>query len=252
MIMATKAKEKEQHKYSRPWVEIMLATETEQMNRLGKRDRAISRTLNNLYLLDVIMYFISDDDLADKANDKANAVLDELNAYIGKLDKKLKAQVEEYELEGDHLEIVSHTVREVNTYKAYCPLAKRFLRTMSRSENMFRLINTAWLEAEVISRKECRNYTRGLDTLIRLTINQIKNTAFHAQVMAKSNETANKRVNEAMKYLNIDPIDEADLAVTEDDITSEADAVMESTAEDIEKEEIEASKAVDEPQTQTA
>lgn len=250
--MATKTKETEQHKYSRPWVEIMLATETEQMNRLGKRDHAISRTLNNLYLLDVIMYFISDDDIADKANDKANAALNELNQYINKLDKKLKAQVEEYQSEDDHLEIVNHTVREVNTYKAYCPLAKRFLRTMSRSENMFRLINTAWLEAEVISRKECRNFTRGLDSLVRVTINQIKNTAYHAQVMAKSNETANKKVTQAMKYLNIEAVEEADLVVSEDDVTSEANAVMESTTEDIIAEKDKISNSVEEPQTQSA
>ncbi|WP_413694405.1 hypothetical protein [Psychromonas sp. KJ10-2] len=180
-------------KYSRPVLSKTLSMHSEAS--ILALDQYITRTMSSLYALDVILFYIGDDSVAEVANEKVQGIFQEkiklFNENIAKYNKTM---------EENEFERVSYTMSKEKEFKIYSPLASTYLNMMGKFELVTNLIDSIWLGGEMTSRVR-------KDRVVKLSIHmrnisqQISNIAKNAMTLAKStgNNRSSNRNNERIK-----------------------------------------------------
>lgn len=144
----------EQRKYSRPMIKKMITVSTEEAIRAI--EQYVNRTMSQLYLLDVVLFYIADKEFAEEQNNKAEEILSrkmqELNAHIGKL--------QEFIDENDIEELSGFTEQQSREYKIYSPLCSRYLKLFIKFDIYMMLIDRIWMEGEMPSGERGRKQTK--------------------------------------------------------------------------------------------
>ncbi|WP_028865109.1 hypothetical protein [Psychromonas aquimarina] len=182
-------------KYSRPVITKTLEMHSEAS--ILALDQYINRTMSSLYALDVILFYIGDDVVAETANEKVQDIFAEKIKLFNKDITKYSAIVEENDFER-----ADYTMHKQKEFKIYSPLASMYLNMMGKFELVTNLIDTIWLNGEMVSRiRKDRVVKLGIH--MRNVSQQINNIAKHAMQVAKNTGKSADAV-ETMKELEID------------------------------------------------
>ena len=182
-------------KYSRPVITKSLVMNSEAS--IVALDSYINNTLSNLFALDVILFFIGDDSVAEAANDKVKVIFDEKIALFNKDIQKYQQIVDDLELD-----MAGYTETKQKEFKVYSPLASVYLRMMGKFELVTNLLDTIWINGELTSRVRKDRVVK-LSAHMRNVSAQVSNIGKHAMAVANSQGKA-KEARSEMKELNID------------------------------------------------
>lgn len=194
--MAKTQNKNKPRKYSRPSIKKMLVVNSE--ISIEAVETYVKRTLSALYQLDVILYYIGSEEVADAANEKVEKLFDgKLKAFNQDI-KKLQDKVEEL---GD-LEEIKYTEQSDREFLIYSPLSARYLKLIKKFEMNTNLIDQLWMNAEMKSSTR-KTENNALRSHLRNISNQIVNIARTAMKVAE-HEGKKKLVEDEMKALDVD------------------------------------------------
>jgi hypothetical protein len=181
--------------YSRPSMEKMLVVNSEGL--ITGVETYVNKTMSSLYALDVILFYIGDNDLADMANDKA---ADSLEKKLEIFNKRI-AKYKHMSQQCDDFKEAEYQVQISRTYKIYSPLCSIYLNLIQKAELITNLIDGIWLVGGMKS-KVRNERVRNLSTEMRVISHELKNISENAMKVArnKGEETA-KAVDETIKSI---------------------------------------------------
>lgn len=190
---------KQVRKYSRPHSKKMVVVNTEA--GIQAMDQFVNRTMSSLYALDVILFYIADELVAEKANEQVRELLEEKLSHFNSEVKKLKKMVEESEVE-----MPEYTQNHSTEYKIYSPLCSVFIKLIHKFELNTQLIDALWLDGEIpssVRKKKTIKLARHLRNISRQIVNISKNAMVIARQQGKE-----KEIDSALKELQQRPSNE--------------------------------------------
>lgn len=186
---------KQNRKYSRPVITKSLVFNSEAS--IMALDSYINKTLSNLYALDVILFYIGDENVAEKANEKVKSIFDEKIGLFNKDITKYQLIIDDLDLD-----LAGYTETKQKEFKIYSPLASAYLRMMGKFELVTNLIDTIWINGELSSRVRKDRVVK-LSAHMRNVSAQIGNIAKRAMLLAKE-QGKESEASLKIKELNIE------------------------------------------------
>ena len=168
---------KQPRKYSRPHSKKMVVVQTEAS--IKAMEQFVNRTMSSLYALDVILYYIADESVADKANQQVRDLFDSKIEQFDKDISKLRRQVEE-----NAVDMPNYDEAHSSEYKIYSPLCSVFLKLINKFETNTQLIDALWLDGEIPSSARKTKTTKLARHLANIS-RQVVNASNNAMVIAK-------------------------------------------------------------------
>lgn len=168
---------KQPRKYSRPHSKKLVVVQTEAS--IKAMEQFVNRTMSSLYALDVILYYIADESVADKANQQVRDLFDSKIEQFDKDISKLKRQVEE-----NAVDMPDYDESHSSEYKIYSPLCSVFLKLIRKFETNTQLIDALWLDGEIPSSVRKTKTTKLARHLANIS-RQVVNASNHAMLIAK-------------------------------------------------------------------
>lgn len=168
---------KQPRKYSRPHSKKLVVVQTEAS--IKAMEQFVNRTMSSIYALDVILYYIADESVADKANQQVRDLFDSKIEQFDKEISKLKRQVEE-----NAVDMPDYDESHSSEYKIYSPLCSVFLKLIRKFETNTQLIDALWLDGEIPSSVRKTKTTKLARHLANIS-RQVVNTSNHAMLIAK-------------------------------------------------------------------
>ncbi|ELA9367474.1 hypothetical protein QUN99_003364 [Vibrio parahaemolyticus] len=207
--MAKKPVQKKRE-YSRPSLTKMLILNT-QMAQDAYQDY-VKRTMAALYRLDVILFFIGSEDMAEAANVSMEEELKLLLKKQSKVSTELLSLMQKVEDEGSKLLEPTYPPVTIEEFKIYSPLCATYLKVINMFENNIKTIEMLWLNGEMPSRlkhKKIRSLSIQLRNISHKMINKSRGTMELAR-----NEGKAVDVDESIKSLGIE-LDDGQAVVSE-------------------------------------
>lgn len=178
---------KQPRKYSRPHSKKLVIVQTEAS--IKAMEQFVNRTMSALYALDVILYYIADESVADKANQQVRDLFDSKIEQFDKEISKLKRQVEE-----NAVDMPDYDESHTSEYRIYSPLCSVFLKLIRKFETNTQLIDALWLDGEIPSsarKTKTTKLARHLANISRQVVNASNNAMLIAKDQGKVGEIDN-------------------------------------------------------------
>ena len=175
---------KQPRKYSRPHSKKMVVVQTEAS--IKAMEQFVNRTMSSLYALDVILYYIADESVADKANQQVRDLFDSKIEQFDKDISKLRRQVEE-----NAVDMPNYDEAHSSEYKIYSPLCSVFLKLINKFETNTQLIDALWLDGEIpssVRKTKTTKLARHLANISRQVVNASNNAMLIAKDQGKVGE----------------------------------------------------------------
>lgn len=175
---------KQPRKYSRPHSKKLVVVQTEAS--IKAMEQFVNRTMSSLYALDVILYYIADESVADKANQQVRDLFDSKIEQFDKDISKLKRQVEE-----NAVDMPDYDEAHSSEYKIYSPLCSVFLKLIRKFETNTQLIDALWLDGEIpssVRKTKTTKLARHLANISRQVVNASNNAMAIAKDQGKVGE----------------------------------------------------------------
>lgn len=132
--------------YSRPSLTKLVVLNSEMS--IQAFEKYVKRTMAALYRLDVILFFIGSEELAEKANKEVNLELKELLAKQVNEHRKLQEIAARVEAEDDELIEPDWPDQRSQEFKIYSPLCALYLKVLAKFEANQVLMKKLWLNGE--------------------------------------------------------------------------------------------------------
>lgn len=213
---------KKARKYSRPSLKYPLVVNSEMS--IEAVNSYVKRTLSALYQLDVILYFIGSEGVADAANEKVETLFDEKSKSFNREINKLQSKI----IDLEDLEEIAYTEQKACEFIVYSPLSARYLKLIKKFEITTNLIDKLWMNAEMSSSDRKRENS-ALRSHLRNISQQIINLARNAMKVAK-NEGKEELVVSEMAGLGITKEDTKEVMDTNNIDEAEQEAEAEEAA----------------------
>ncbi|NGZ66623.1 hypothetical protein G6Z92_06435 [Vibrio aestuarianus subsp. cardii] len=204
--MAKKPVQKKRE-YSRPSLTKMLRLNT-QMAQDAYQDY-VKRTMAALYRLDVILFFIGSEEMAEAANISMEEELRLLLKKQSKVSIELRELMKKIEEEGNELDEPEYPPVTIEEFKIYSPLCATYLKVINMFENNIKTIEMLWLNGEMTSRLKHKKI-RSLSIQLRNISHKIINKSRGTMELARS-EGKDVDVTESIKSLGIEQDDGQDV-----------------------------------------
>ena len=133
---------KNKRTYSRPYMEKTI--EVNSHFAILAMENYINRTMSSLYALDVILYYIADEELASQANKKVNELLTEKLDYCNAKIKHMNTKIED----GGFMSVSGYTGSLTQDYRIYSPLGLKYLNLILKFDLIASLTHTLWFHDE--------------------------------------------------------------------------------------------------------
>lgn len=166
-------------KYSRPSIDKMLVVNSEGL--ITGVETYVNKTMAALYALDVILFYIDENNIADMANDKASELFDAKRQIFMNDIAKYKRMAEEI----DAPQECNYQEQIAKTYKIYSPLCSQYLDLIQKAEFITNVIDALWLSGGMKS--SVRNkQVRNLSIHMKNISNEIVNISNNAMTLARN------------------------------------------------------------------
>ncbi len=185
----------QKRKYSRPVIKKTLQMRSEAS--ILALDQYIKVTMSSLYALDVILFYIGNEEVAETANKTVRDIFSDKIEMFNKDITKYNSIIEENDFEK-----AGYTMKQDMDFSIYSPLASVYLNMMGKFELVTNLIDTVWINGELPSKiRKTRVVKLGIH--MRNVSQQIQNIAKQAMQIARQQGKVSDVV-ETMKELEID------------------------------------------------
>ncbi|GAD89943.1 hypothetical protein VHA01S_030_00180 [Vibrio halioticoli NBRC 102217] len=197
-------------KYSRPALKKTVVVNSEaSIDAMGTY---VNQTMSAIYSIDVILFYIGSQEVADEANQKIAELFEKKLQLFDKEIDKLLAIVDENDIED-----ISYTEQRSKDYKVYSPLCATYLKLFNKFELNTNLIDRLWLNCELSSSQRNSKVLK-LGRHMRNVSRQIINMSKIARKLAQS-EGKEDEVNASIKELT--DTDAKETNIEETSITAE-------------------------------
>ncbi|GAM71757.1 hypothetical protein JCM19236_6340 [Vibrio sp. JCM 19236] len=180
-------------KYSRPALKKVVVVNSEaSIDAMGAY---VNQTMSAIYSLDVILFYIGSEQVAEEANSKINELFEQKLAVFDKEISKLQGLVDEHDIEE-----IEYTEQRTKEYKVYSPLCATYIRLFKKFELNTNLIDRLWLNGELSSSQRNGKVLK-LGRHMRNVSRQVINMSKVAMKLAQ-NEGKEAEVNESLKEID--------------------------------------------------
>lgn len=201
--------------YSRPSLKKVLVVNSEAS--INAVETFVKRTMASIYRLDVILFFIADEDVAKQANGKVAEIFAEKIRMFDTEIAKLEAKVSDL---GVSEEDMDYSDQRAEEFKIYSPLCATYIKLIMKFERYTNLTDLLWLENELPS-SERNKKVRKLRSHLGNVSRQVVNASRSAMAIAQS-EGKEEDVIEAVTELGIEADDNKELPESETEVAEEA------------------------------
>ncbi|KLV03503.1 hypothetical protein ABT56_18895 [Photobacterium aquae] len=150
-------------KYSKPYLLHDLTVYTDGAIRLT--NFYVPKVLNSLFQLDVVLYYIANEEMAKKANEKANELLDRETDRVMKLLDGANDMVKKKSLTDN----IEYSMSFAKKYKLQTPLAGKFIKLIQSVDQFNRALDVMWLNGELDSQSRVKRLKRLNASLLNLS-----------------------------------------------------------------------------------
>lgn len=174
----SEVKKTNKRNYSRPSLDKLIVVNNEAA--IEALDTYVNKAMYAIYALDVILFYIGDDEVADAANQQVKDLFDTKSELFQNEIQKNQAKIEDLSLES-----VTYSEQRSKTYKVYSPLCSKYLKLIQKFDLSCSLLDTLWMHDELDSKVRIKKLIKS-GRHMRNVSNQIINISKRAMAVAKS------------------------------------------------------------------
>jgi hypothetical protein len=217
------ANTKKKRSYSRPYMEQNIKVNSH--FAVLAMENYINRTMSSLYALDVILFYIADEEIARQANQKVNKLLNEKLEFCNNKIEQMNDTIEK----GGFMPISGYTGSMAKDYLIYSPLGLKYLDLILKFDQIAMLTHTLWFHDELSvdssqnkkSLSKCHYHLKNIS-------DSINNATRRAMVIAK-NQGKEEEVLEAVKAVGAEEAFEPETVLNDTTFGDGSDPDLETT-----------------------
>ena len=225
--------------YSRPYMEKTI--EVNSHFAILAMENYINRTMSSLYALDVILYYIADESVANRANEAVNELLKEKLDYCNKKIQEMTKDIEEKEL----VSISGYTGSLTQDYRVYSPLGMKYLNLILKFDLIASLTHTLWFNDEdSIDSSQNKKSLNKYHYHLKNISSAINNATRRSMVIAKS-QGKEEEVLEAVKAVGAEEAFEPEAPLNDTSFGDGNEPDLEATKEAVNEHQVKEKSACD-------